>query len=399
MTKNEKEIYDLLLKEAGEEQLVEETNANNSTTQICEEQNYNFKAGYEMPRDFQCAGVENAGKYMRVGTDGYVRPMPGQGEGGGYEPDLLTIGLTSNSELAVRDYISYTTATTLLGAKQDTLTAGTGISIVNNVISATGGGSGVPLDNFIQGDNVVLTKDYDLNTLTISATGGGGTPLNYVESIQPHDYSITYTYYEKEQWNQNEIYFASINGQSVIGKNDISVQPPLTADSEIEVKKIWFDNYYIDKLSLSTLLNNVDRLVEKELPTFVNDKYLKVVNGALSWEDAGGSGGNKYYIHTVSFNTLTSPEIHCQVGVITKNSATYQNFDAFWNDRKKIVTFFGTPNMISNALYFNGAMADNFAIKARGVTFENGEFFTDVIDIEYSDIDAQSFGDYGVEEL
>lgn len=56
MTKNEKEIYDLLLKEAGEEQLVEETNANNSTTQICEEQNYNFKAGYEMPRDFQCAG-------------------------------------------------------------------------------------------------------------------------------------------------------------------------------------------------------------------------------------------------------------------------------------------------------------------------------------------------------
>lgn len=294
--------------------------------------------------------------------------------------------------------------------------------------------------------------------------GGGEKPSDYVERINPSEYSIGYTYYEKGRWYQNEIYFASINGQSVIGKTNIDI-PVVTANPQIQptdtltsvtignttynvgggsgtaywgslaksatdpttIESFMEDHYCPESFAveLDERLEDVEASVTQMAPkvarallTPLNPPSaielvgigtngsqqqihvgdgLEVVNSTI--RATGGSGGAKYYLHTVSFNTTTSPEIHFQVGVISKSASTYANFDAFWNDRKKIVTLFGTPNMTSNALYFNGAMADNFAIKARGVTFENGEFFTDVIDIEYSDIDAQSFGDYGVEEL
>lgn len=278
---------------------------------------------------------------------------------------------------------------------------------------------GVPIDNFFEGDNITLEKDIQKNTIRISARGGGGAPSDYVEKIQPNDYSITYTYYEKDQFHQNEIYFASINGESVIGKVNFDLQPKLDSESIIEVKQIWFGHYYIDEPSLEAMLDAVAELEERALKTpsvapsaiqlvaiGTNGAQQQInVGGGLAIDNStlhttgGGGGGNPLYLHTVSFNTLTSPEIHFQVGVISSSASRYANFDAFWNDRKKIITLFGTPNMRSNALYFNGALADQYTIKARGVTLEDGEFTTDVIDIGYSDIDAQSFGDYGVEPL
>ena len=174
------------------------------------------------------------------------------------------------------------------------------------------------------------------------------------------------------------------------------LQTRLDSDSEIEVKKIKFDNYYIDKPSLSALLTNVNRLVEKELPEFVNDKYLKVVNGALSWEDAGGSGGSKYYLHTVSFDT-DSGNMHWQIGALTKNSTTYTSLDAFWNDVRKIITIFGTPNQASSTkeIYFNGALGDG-DILVRGV---DSNFDVVVDTINKSSVDLGTFADWGVEEL
>lgn len=219
--KKEYEIINELLEQEllKDEKEVVETQPLKSNTQVCEEESYNYQPGKQMPQAFQCGGVANAGKYMRVAPDGYIRPMPGSGGGEGYEPDFTTIGLTSNSELAVMDYISYTTVNTLLGAKQDlitaqtdldvrnisvnnrvwfgnyyidepslsalletvqetlpeaiaekqdTLTAGTGISIVNNVISATGGGSGEPV--YVISGRATITDPSDLTDIEIDIT-------------------------------------------------------------------------------------------------------------------------------------------------------------------------------------------------------------------------------------
>lgn len=275
----------------------------------------------------------------------------------------------------------------------------------------------------------IVTPDGE-RTITWSS-GGGGTPFDYVERIQPNDYSITYSYFEKEQWKQNEIYFMTINGESVIGKGNININWGSLARSSSDpttIEQFLQDNYCPESFAVElderlhdaesaitamspkvarALLTPIDTPSAIELVGIGTNGAqqqirigdgLEVQNSTLR-ATGGGGGGNPLYLHTVSFNTYTSPEIHCQVNVISRLSGTYANFDAFWNDRKKIVAFSGTPNMTSNALYFNGAMADQFAIKARGVTFEDGQFSTDVIDIGYSDIDSSSFGDYGVQEL
>ena len=67
-------------------------------------------------------------------------------------------------------YNTYTAATdTALASKQTTLTAGTGISIVDNVISATGGGSGG--GGLTEGDELLLsTALTDLNDRKIDAS-------------------------------------------------------------------------------------------------------------------------------------------------------------------------------------------------------------------------------------
>lgn len=98
-----------------QEELDEQNARLRSNTQICEEEGYLFTPGKKMPQTFQCGGSRNAGKYMRVDYDGYIKPMSGGG-GSGYEPDFTTIALTSNNELAVIDYISSTEANNLIYA-------------------------------------------------------------------------------------------------------------------------------------------------------------------------------------------------------------------------------------------------------------------------------------------
>ena len=69
------------------------------------------------------------------------------------------------------DFYTDSQVDNLLAAKQDTLTAGTGISINNNVISATGGGGGGVSDVQIAGTSVVNAGVANINYAN-SATGG-----------------------------------------------------------------------------------------------------------------------------------------------------------------------------------------------------------------------------------
>ena len=75
------------------------------------------------------------------------------------------------------------TLQTVLAGKQDTLTAGSGISIQNNVISATGGGGGT---SFTPGDALELDQNDNLNVLY-----GSGLTVNGNNELEVDPSSIT----------------------------------------------------------------------------------------------------------------------------------------------------------------------------------------------------------------
>lgn len=75
-----------------------------------------------------------------------------------------------------------------LADKQDTLTAGSGISIINNVISATGGGGGGSLPDYPTTDGFYnLMVEIDGQTQTLSwnpVTGVWESPTQYGNDLR-----------------------------------------------------------------------------------------------------------------------------------------------------------------------------------------------------------------------
>lgn len=67
----------------------------------------------------------------------------------------------SNAEIDLSDYYDKETTDALLDTKQDVLTAGTNITIENNVISATGGGGGGDLSNYYTKDETYSQEEVD----------------------------------------------------------------------------------------------------------------------------------------------------------------------------------------------------------------------------------------------
>lgn len=97
-------------------------------------------------------------------------------------------------------YYTKAATDTLLNAKQNVLTAGTGIDITNNVISATGGGGGTSdyedLNNLPKVNNVTLTGNKSLSDLGIQPAGNYITKA--VDDLE--------NYYKKsETYTQTEI--------------------------------------------------------------------------------------------------------------------------------------------------------------------------------------------------
>ena len=101
--------------------------------------------------------VRNAtsGKSLEITSEGFS-------DGSVYHASLPT--LTQDEILATQSDVN-----TAVSGKQDTLTAGSGISIVNNVISATGGGG----SSYSAGNGIDITN----NTISVDATDLDGTGL------------------------------------------------------------------------------------------------------------------------------------------------------------------------------------------------------------------------------
>ena len=115
--------------------------------------------------------VHNAtsGKTLNITSEGFS-------DGSAYHASLPT--LTQDEILATQSDVN-----TAVSGKQDILTAGSGISIVNNVISATGGGGGT---SFTPGDALELDQNDNLNVLY-----GSGLTLNGNNELEVDSSSIT----------------------------------------------------------------------------------------------------------------------------------------------------------------------------------------------------------------
>ena len=116
--------------------------------------------------------VHNAtsGKTLNITSEGFS-------DGSVYHASLPT--LTQDEILATQSDVN-----TAVSGKQDTLTAGSGISIdANNVISATGGGGGT---SFTPGDALELDQNDNLNVLY-----GSGLTLNGNNELEVDSSSIT----------------------------------------------------------------------------------------------------------------------------------------------------------------------------------------------------------------
>lgn len=100
-------------------------------------------------------------------------PESGGGEGGGDSDSVewgdITGDIDDNADLA-----------NALQGKQDTLTAGTGISITNNVISATGGGGSQVQSDWNQSNSSAV--DYIKNKPTLRQPASDGTAGQYLKS-------------------------------------------------------------------------------------------------------------------------------------------------------------------------------------------------------------------------
>lgn len=97
----------------------------------------------------------------------------GGGEGGGGSDSVVWGSITGT-------LADQTDLKNALDAKQDTLTAGTGISINNNVISATGGGGSQVQADWNQSDSSAV--DYIKNKPTLRQPASDGTAGQYLKS-------------------------------------------------------------------------------------------------------------------------------------------------------------------------------------------------------------------------
>lgn len=110
--------------------------------------------------------------------------------------------------------------TTVLAGKQDVLTAGTNINIIDNTISASVPEGCYTETNLVAGSNITLTKDGQTGVTTIASTAaGGGTP--------------TLTWYDTFTEGQTDITISSTSGASLVKvyRNGLLLQP--TADYSI----------------------------------------------------------------------------------------------------------------------------------------------------------------------
>ena len=176
---------------------------------------------------------------------------------------LVDTTLSSSSNNAIANSTVYTA----LQGKQATLTAGTGISIVNNVISATGGGSSVSVSNLLSSGTRVATitingTGYDILAPTSGGSGSGETDPVFTASAA---YGITAT--DISNWNSmvsgialnNQVYTPT-NGIAFLGTlvSTVTIASGTGRGTlKITVNGVTTDNIAVTGLGDLAFMNNI----------------------------------------------------------------------------------------------------------------------------------------------
>jgi len=186
-----------------------------------------------------------------------------------------------------------------LNDKQDTLTAGSGISIVDNVISATGGST--PIDAYTKAES-----DAKFATITNFNSHSGNTNIHVTAA-------------EKDYWD---------------GKSDFSGDYDDLINQPTEVSTFNNDAGYITASDLdeypttSDVLNLIDESVSGKQDTLTAGSGISIVNNVIS---ATGGGGSTYSAGTNI--DITNDIISCTLNAsngsgaysFTEGWATYAN--------------------------------------------------------------------------
>ena len=139
---------------------------------------YGVQVVYENEDNIETTSIEN---HIYVNGNGVELYASESANGETVETSLMVTkdGVTINGDNVLTDNDAYTKTQvdTALSAKQDTLTAGTGIDITNNVISATGGGGTQVQSDWNQSDSSAV--DYIKNKPTIPDTSDFVTKAEY----------------------------------------------------------------------------------------------------------------------------------------------------------------------------------------------------------------------------
>lgn len=308
---------------------------------------------------------------------GVIRYLAEHGGSGGYAPDFRTIGINSNSQLQVINYISYTQVTDLLqnyalesfvvelDERLEDLELNTIPDIVEDIgqieseltqiVPKVERALLIPVATPTNPELVGIGTDkeqkrvkignglsYNSTTDTLSATGGGGGYDPDNETIvlnQDNQLSVASGKFVEQTSEMLKVYGTNDTGrQTTLVYNEIplsNVIPIRTATSQLRVPLV------PDLNACATSKQYVDNQVatkQDKLPTYKNDKYLKVVNGALSWEDAGGGVEHQLYLH----------DIYC----IVPSEAT---IDDYWGEfHIYIINTNSSPMSASDIFYGNG---------------------------------------------
>lgn len=133
-----------------------------------------------------------------------------------HKPSLATVATSGNyNDLSNKPNLSNYATTSQLATKQDTLIAGTNITIEDNVISATGGGGGGGGTTYTAGNGIVINDDEisvdtgvvqeKLSTAEMNAVDSGINSTK-VSAYDTHvaDTTIHVTSTDKTNWNAKE---------------------------------------------------------------------------------------------------------------------------------------------------------------------------------------------------
>ena len=174
--------------------------------------------------------------------------------------------IPSGKKFVYNDFVTYSAATdAALSGKQDTLSAGTGISISGNVISATGGGGGsCTVNNTIIYDTYADSFNGETTYVIMDYTGDKtqATSINYYFIIQNN------SNYYVNQW----IYFNYVNGTYELSNQSEAGYIDITYDSTIE-------DFII---SVATSIQSVAHIsaVNSPIGTYIKVPFYEIESGS-----------------------------------------------------------------------------------------------------------------------